>query len=214
MRTLLLAALVLCAALIPAAADAATVQMSASAGPAAENFISYRAASGEANRLLVRKSGRFVYFTETGARTLTAKPNRFFGNCVKTARRTARCPSATAVIQLRDGNDRASFSYPGSGDDAIPSDPLALADPFEDTEGGFIETVDVDAGSGDDVIGGTPFTDFVSPGPGRDRVTTGGGQDTVYLQPDGARDVLKGGAGVNELYFVRGPAVQVDTRAG
>src|SRR4051794_8013971 len=188
--------------------------MSASAGPAADTFIDYRASRREANKLVVKHSGKYVYFTETGARTLTAKPNRYFGNCIKTSRRVARCPFATASISLGDGNDRVSFSYPGKGDDTIPSDPAKLADPFIDTEGGFLETVDVDGGDGDDTIGGTPFTDFVRPGNGRDRVSTGGGQDTVFLKPDGVPDVIKGGAGVNELDFFQAKAVTVDTRAG
>jgi Ca2+-binding RTX toxin-like protein len=214
MRTLPPALLALSLALLPAAADAATVTMSSSAGPAADIFISYRAGSRETNRLTVKKSGRYVYFTDTGLRSINAKPNRFFGNCVKTAARTARCPAATAVITLRDGNDRASFSYPGTGDDAIPTDPTELADPFIDTEGGFLETIDIDAGSGDDVIGGTPFTDYVFPGPGRDRVSTGGGQDRVIVKADGVPDVLKGGVGLNTLDFFNSAAVRVDTRAG
>src|SRR5215208_6046026 len=156
MRPTVLALLALSAALVPAAADAATVTMSASAGPASETFISYRAGSGETNRLYVKKSGRYVYFTDKGLKKITAKPDRNFGNCVKTAANGARCPAATALISLRDRNDSASFAFPGSGGDAIPTDPVKLADPFIDTEGGFIETVNVDAGSGDDKIGGTP----------------------------------------------------------
>src|SRR5829696_4856606 len=183
MRPTVLALLALSAALVPAAADAATVTMSASAGPASETFISYRAGSGEANRLYVKKSGRYVYFIDKGLKRITAKPDRNFGNCVKTAANGARCPAATALISLRDRNDSASFAFPGSGGDAIPTDPVKLAD-------------------------------HVFPGPGRDRVSTAGGQDLVGLKPDGAADVVKGGTGLNELDFFGSGPVTVDTRSG
>ena len=207
-------ALVVALLVAPAAARAATVEMSASSGPAADTFIDYRAASGEANRLVVRKSGNRITFTDSGVRRLTAKPNRYFGNCVRISARSARCPAATAVIRLGNRDDRVSFVYPGTGDDAIPTDPLELADPFVDTEGGFLETVNVDGGTGDDVIGGTPFDDIIAPGAGKDRVSAGGGQDTIALNADGSRDVLKGGAGLNELDYFSSAPVTVDTRLG
>jgi hypothetical protein len=75
-------------AALPASASAAVVSMSSSSGPAAETYVDYQASKGEANKVVVRKSGRFVFFTDTGAKTLVAKRDKIFGNCVKTAAKT------------------------------------------------------------------------------------------------------------------------------
>jgi len=213
-RPTLLAAFIASLALAPSA-RAATVEVTASAGPAAEEYIQFTAARGERNRVKVVKTGRLLIFTDTGVRHLKGRRGPF-GPCRNRNARTVSCPDFSVSVALRDGNDRVSFDWPGGDDDdrILPADPADLAESFEDTEGSVVEAAFVDGGTGDDRIFGTPFNDVILPGPGRDRVLAGGGPDKVIVEPDGARDVLVGGAGVNALQFIGRTPVTVHTRTG
>ena len=217
-RPILLAALLASLTLgLAPTARAARVEVTSSAGPAADVYIQFTAARGERNRVkVVRRIGE-VTVTDTGVRHLQGRGGPF-GPCRNRSARTVSCrrPGTTfsVFLALRDGNDRVSFDFSGRGEDRIPTDPAELAESFEDTEGAVVETTFVDGGTGDDRIFGTQFNDAIVPGPGRDRVTAGGGPDDVFLAPDGARDVLKGDAGVNALHFSGDEPVTVDTRTG
>jgi len=232
-RSILLAALLasLVVGLAPTA-RAASVEVGATSGTESDEYIQFTAARGERNRVRVvrrvgpRRAGEpgdlrlRVTITDTGVRRLQG-----LGRCRNLSKQTVICRRAFAVrLDLGDGNDRVSFDSPGRSDDRIPSDPAELADSFPENNGAVGDGADVVGGKGEDVIFGTPFSDTIAPGPGRDRVMAGGGPDTVVVEPDGARDLLKGDAGVNELQFLRtAPGggfrplltpVKVDTRAG
>ncbi len=216
-RPTLLAAFIASLALAPSA-RAATVEVTASAGPAAEEYIQFTAARGERNRVKVKKTKRQVIFTDTGVRHLQGRRGPF-GPCRNASARTVTCTrprrDLSVFLALRDGNDRVSFDWPGPDDIRIlPTDPAFLAESFEDTEGAIVEATFVDGGTGDDRIFGTQFADVIVPGPGRDRVMAAGGRDTVILEPDGARDFLDGGADVNGLRFLGSTPVTVDTLTG
>jgi len=219
MRRPILFVAVLAALSLAAPARAARVEVTASAGPASDVFIQFTAARGERNRVKVVRRESQITITDTGVRHLQGRVGPF-GPCRNRSARTVTCIRArrdlSVFLALGDGNDRVSFDWPGRGDDSILTDPAQLAASFEDTEGAIVETTFVDGGTGDDRIFGTPFDDVIAPGPGRDRVMAGGGPDEVVVSPDGARDVLKGEAGLNALRYSRGPSapVTVDTRTG
>jgi Ca2+-binding RTX toxin-like protein len=221
-RSILLAALLASLVLgLAPTARAARVEINLTTGTESDQYIQFTAARGERNRVrVVRRVGpqrlgepgdlRFrVTITDTGVRRLQGS------GCRNRSAQTVICRGAFAVsLDLGDGNDRVSFDSPGRSDDRIPSDPSELAAPFEDDDGAVGTGAVVVGGPGDDVIFGTPFPDIIFPGPGRDRVMARGGPDTVIVEPDGARDFLKGDAGVNALKFSGSTPVTVDTRAG
>ncbi len=220
-RPILLTALAASLALgLAPAARAARVEVTATAGTESDVYIQFTAARGERNRVkVVRRVGQ-VTITDTGVRRLQGRSGSF-GSCRNRSAQTVTCRRGGVTFRvflaMRDGNDRVSFDFPGRGDDRIPSDPAELPTFFrESSDGSIPETTRIDGGKGDDVIFGTPFNDVIEPGPGRDRVMAGGGPDAIGVEPDGARDVLLGGAGVNRLsFFSEGDTpVSVDTRAG
>ncbi len=203
-----------------AAAQAATVEYTASAGAASDGYIQYTASKGEDNRVTIRELKRSFIITDKGTKLLRAKTNEGFKNTCK--RRNAKsliCPNEFAVAvfaNLRDGNDKISYlpRKPPRKPEVAITDPVKLAESYEDTEGALQESAFIDGGSGNDVIRGTRFDDTIVPGTGKDRVYGLEGPDRILLQPDGEKDRISGGPGLDTVQYSGSKAVTVDLAAG
>jgi hypothetical protein len=190
----------LAALLLPAAASASTIEVTASAGPAAEEYLEYRASKGEDNRVQVHFARNSVVIVDRGTKGITAKGN-VFGRCRITSRQRAVCPDFALTTFLRDGDDRLTVAPGDEGSAPTSTDPLAYAEDYSDTEGAVIETLWVDAGSGDDVVTGSRFNDVFIPGTGTDRIEGRAGPDAILDVPDGVVDSFTGGGGVDSVSF-------------
>jgi hypothetical protein len=206
-------AVVACLA-VPGAARAARVEVSASTGPASEEFILYRAGKGESNRVRVKIARRSITIVDRGVRRIGLRRRRNFTNCRRTGRRRVVCPRRNVQVVLRDKSDKVSFTPGTDSPDVDHADPLALADRYGDTEGAFLEATDVNGGSGKDIITGSRYSDVITPGPGRDRVNGRGGNDDIYLAPDGRKDSIRGGGGIDGIAYTAEVPVTVDLAAG
>ncbi|MDQ3935312.1 MAG: hypothetical protein M3340_11870 [Actinomycetota bacterium] len=198
----------------PAAADASTVSITAGAGPSANEYIVYRASSGERNRIAVNITRRSIVLVDKGVRRIRQSKDTPFGSCRSTSPRRIVCPNIPLFVSMRDGNDRFTAAPGAAGSAPTGMNPFQYAASYIDTEGAEIITVSVNGGSGDDFMSGTKYDDDFLPGPGRDRVEGRGGPDNVFLQPDGARDVVLGDGGIDGVTFRGDSPVTIDMAAG
>jgi hypothetical protein len=213
-RTAIALAATACLAM-PAAARAATVELSVSVGLSGEEFILYRAGKGERNRVHVTIGRRSVTIVDHGVRRIALRRHGHPTTCRRPARRRVVCPHDNVQLVLGDKNDKVSFSPGTDSPDTEHTDPLTLADTHDvPTEGAFLEASDIDGGRGNDVIKGSKYYDVIRPGPGRDRVDGRGGGDDIVPGPDGQRDSIRGGGGVDSIVYIGQAAVTVDLAAG
>jgi hypothetical protein len=215
----------LAASLAPATvAHGATVSVDGTAGPSGEEFISYKARKGEANRVLVNIGSRSVTIVDNGVDRISLDKSARM--CRRTGKRRVVCqrqqiPGGNRVflpvfLVLGDRSDTARFAPGADSADRGQDDPLAVADSYEDTEGAISEATNVDAGPGDDIVTGTRYADVISPGTGRDRIEGRAGNDDILLAPDGKKDSLRAGGGIDGLNYSYSTAfpVTVDLTAG
>lgn len=200
--------------LAPACADAATVTISASVGPAANSYVEYSAARGERNRVTVRLRKRTLVIADHGVERLGFKEIEPFGRCDRRGPRTLVCPRIPVIASLEDGDDTFAASPGGHGHDHPRKHPLELQADYADTEGAITETTTVIAGDGDDVVRGSRFDDRILPGDGKDRVDGRGGPDAIVVTSDERTDHLAGGAGIDSLRLYVDVPVTVDLAAG
>jgi Ca2+-binding RTX toxin-like protein len=198
------------ALLAPATAGAATFELTAGAGPAAEEYIVYNAGKREKNRLTVTTTKKTITFSDPGARIKKVKGS--FSGC-RYSRHKVVCnePLLDMVIGLGDGNDRVRFKGkynatkygPAPRTEATDTD--ILHQRVVSYEGENTEHAQISGGSGDDSIRGTDGRDVLVGGAGKDFVDGGGGGDEITSTPDGQPDTVYGGAGV-DFVGVQGPA--------
>lgn len=184
---------------LPSAAQGAAVEVTASSGPAAEEYLEFRASRGEGNRVSVNITDRNVVIRDTGAKRIRAERTTF-GACRATSRQRVVCPAMSVFVFLRDGNDRISFAPGTEEPESTEGNPFDFAEDYEDSEGAVEDSVFVDGGTGDDRIVGSRFDDFILPGTGRDKVFARGGPDWVNIDGDSANDYVRGGGGADALY--------------
>ncbi|HEX8646350.1 MAG TPA: hypothetical protein VF715_05580 [Thermoleophilaceae bacterium] len=208
----------LVASLAPSSlAHAATVSVDGTAGPSAEEFISFQAAKGEVNRVLVNIGPRSVTIVDRGvSRIVLDKRARM---CRLSGKRRVVCqreqiPGGNRLfvpvfLQLGDRSDTARFAPGADSGDRRHDDPLAIADRYDDTEGAIVEATNIDAGPGDDIVTGTKYADVIAPGTGRDRIEGRAGDDDILLTPDGREDSIKAGGGIDGLDYSRDTRVPV-----
>jgi Ca2+-binding RTX toxin-like protein len=190
-------------------------------------LLTYSAAPGEANRLVVSADTTTLTFADGGASVSSAPIECTVSDGV------ARCASADiagVAVELNDGVDtgRIDDSFhgtrrelrmsAGSGDDVLTGgvgpetlngeagDDRIAAGAGDDVVNPGVGADIADAGAGadvvlpgpgDDELFGGPGVDIVEGGAGRDRVDGGAGDDTVRGQLDD--DVVLGGAGEDRL---------------
>ncbi|HEX8745294.1 MAG TPA: hypothetical protein VF712_19365 [Thermoleophilaceae bacterium] len=207
--------LALLAIALPARASAATVEVSASSGPAAEEYVLYRASGSERNRVQVQFLRDTIVILDKGVARIGTR-RRPFGVC-RTSGRPNRvvCPRFSISVSLKAGDDTITFAPGKDTGEPARTRPFRFAEDYEDTEGSITETAYVHGGSGDDRIQGSQFADFIVPSKGRDKVFARGGGDWVQLEPDGEDDYVRAAGGVDALRFngSRRP-VTVDLAAG
>lgn len=183
MRRLLMAlTLILLGA--PASAGAAMVETSTylecNGDPACEKYqggtsevaLRFRAANGEANRVVMAPAGDGrVRVTDTGA---PLQPGR---TCEAQSPNEVLCPfPRAALIELGDGDDTASL--------ALGPKTLVLGD------------------AGADTLTGSPATEQLDGGPGPDRLDGGGGDDVLIGSLEGEpADALDGGDGIDIVSY-------------
>ena len=186
---------------VPAAADASTIVITASAGPPAGKYIDYRATRGEINRVQVLIKRHSLVLVDRGAARIRTGGTKY-GRCRATSRQRAVCPRYPLSVLLRDGDDRFTAAPGANGAPPTSTSPLDYAEePYEDTVGAVVDTVHVDAGEGDDFVSGSSSGDFIAPGPGMDRVEGRGGPDEIRVLPDGEVDRYDGGGGIDAVSF-------------
>ena len=185
---------------LPATAGASTIEVTASAGPSAGEYLEYRTTKGEDNRVQVLFAKDAVVIVDRGTKRITTKGTAF-GRCRVTNRQRAVCPNFPLVAILRDGDDRLQTAPGDEGGAPTSTDPLDYAESYVDTEGAVTETLFVDAGSGDDFVTGSKFNDVFVPGTGTDRVEGRNGPDRIFDTPDGVVDSFTGGGGIDSVDF-------------
>ena len=208
-------AVTLAALAVPGTAGAARVSTSGTTGPSAEEFVLYRGSDRERNRVQVHLRPNSLVIVDRGARQISLG-SALLGRCRVTARQRVECPPYDVVVDLRDRDDHISF-VPGTDSKPPRRDkPLRFAEPDEgdDDEGEIAETAIVTGGTGDDVISGTKYADYIAPGPGSDIVDGRGGADLVSVAPDGTPDSLRGGGGVDAVYYSGMRPVLIDLGVG
>jgi hypothetical protein len=218
LRLLILAAVT--AALAPAA-EAATVEHTAGTGPANEQFLVFRAAQGERNRLTVTDSSRGIVFTDPGARLHGTRSG--FGGCrFSHHRHRATCKVPRYLdLEIHLGDRGDSLRFRGSNGGALGptertdvKDAATLGDRYEDLDGANYEHAIVFGGEGNDLLRGTASFDLLDAGKGADRVDGGRGNDRIADHPDGATDTLLGGRGVDTVDGDGGVPLAIDLGAG
>jgi hypothetical protein len=162
--------------------------------------VSYQAAPGETNDVVVTSSGAAIVFHEVGA-PITAQ-----GVCTAADAQTVTCPTvamasrALVSVDLGDGDDRVDTSAVtgltvglrgGAGNDVL--------------HGAF-----VDGGAGDDQLTGTDGNDTLAGGAGSDTISAGAGDDIVMAGEDtgpAGSDTVDGGPGLDTIYD--GPVIDL-----
>jgi Ca2+-binding RTX toxin-like protein len=197
---------------LPAGAAASVVEVTASAGPAAEEYLEYRASTGEANRVSIGFTDDYVVIKDSGVKRIRVARSPF-GACRATNPRRVVCPRMSVFSMLRDRDDRIGFVPGADQPEPTGDNPFAFDEEYEDGEGSVEETTYVDAGSGDDRVVGSRFDDAIEPGPGADKVFGRGGPDWVSIDADSAADHIRGGGGADALYtFVESEVVDLAAR--
>jgi Ca2+-binding RTX toxin-like protein len=187
---------------LPTAAYGARIELTGSAGPAAEVWPLYRAAPGERNRVHLTLGKKGVTITDPGVHGIKfAHDGRQI--CRLRAPRRVFCKATyVADVFLGDRNDSLRVTAGGNGAAPAITDPLELRPPDRRFDEGAPEyDVFARGGKGDDVLRGSATRDVIDPGPGRDNVDGRGGDDSVDLGLDGRRDTVKGGGGVDDIAY-------------
>jgi hypothetical protein len=215
-RSLLVSAVALLAIAPPA--GAATFEHTASAGPAAEDYLLYHAGKGERNVVTVTIKKKDVVVTDPGATIKRKKGD--FGGCKFLTKHKVLCKKlATLPFVAELGNQSDSFRFKGIKNHLGTSDPEqvtdlgVLPDLAEDTEGAIGASSVIDAGPGNDNVSGSDGHDVIDPGPGRDRVDGGDGDDEIDVGPDNANDRLLGGRGIDTIDVTADKGVSIDLAA-
>lgn len=186
------------AALAPAPAEAAIATTDLHTGLGS---VSFRAARGEINRLVVSEDAGRIVFHDRDNR-VTAK-----GQCEQLDRHTARCPNRgdRRTATLGDRADRAEVTrigvevIGGAGDDVLRR-----------SREGFLS-----GGRGDDKLIGSRFSDELTGGPGRDVVLGGAGDDWLWdgeSDAQAARDLFRGGSSRDTRGWDPGDRIVYDQR--
>jgi Ca2+-binding RTX toxin-like protein len=222
-KSLALSLVALGAALTPAVASAARVELVAGDGAAGDNSVSYTAGKGERNRLTVTatpKNG--VFFSDPGARIRAVKGP--IGRCkISHNGHRARCLGVDNFnpldISLGDRNDKLRFkgklaSKLGTTARTDVTNAFKLADRYRPTFGGALFRATIDGGRGNDDLGGTVVGDFLAPGSGRDLVDGGKGGDVILAGADGTQDVLRGGGGIDDVTGAGAAPLTIDLGKG
>jgi hypothetical protein len=173
-----LAAAVLVAA--PGAGQAATVKRAVGADGGALDIV---AGAGEENRIAIGLGTETATVTDAGAPLVATGEG-----CEQVDERTVRCSLAgvtDVIAALADGGERFEIAH--------------------DERARAVGAV-VDAGPGDDAVGGGRGEDFLDGGGGRDMLTGNGGDDHLLDGDGGAAafddDVLDGGEGADDVLYV------------
>jgi Ca2+-binding RTX toxin-like protein len=197
-------------------AGAATVENSASSGPAASGFLEYVAAKGEKNRLTVTVGPTSVTFSDPKAK-LKRKKGSLPGCSVKAHKAVCKVDPATHLsVKLGDEDDTVKFRGAdvatglGGTESSQVTDLGVFADDYADDEGAFTSRTSIDGGKGNDSITGTNKVDDIDPGPGKDKVDTGAGNDRIVDRQDKVADILRGGEDVDTVDVVGAKAVTID----
>ena len=204
MRARLAVATTLALLAAAAPARAATVELTGSTGPSSSGILVYAATGAERNRVQVDTRGYRTVIVDRGTQRIRLTKSARF-DCRVTSRQRVVCDSgdiSTVSLELGAGDDSATF-VPGTDSTRRPTDPLLLAEDYEDYEGEIQEEAWIQGGPGDDRLSGTRYDDFIAPGPGADRVEGRAGLDRVSLEPDGRRDVVLGGGDADAIGFYR-----------
>ena len=225
MRPALLAA---CAALLvlPGQSAAATVtytppQSDGNKGGLGPPSIAVRAGAGEVNDITVEPQDA------SGLRVIRDAGAPLDGNCERLDARALRCPGATVAVDAGDGDDRVrgattangaagndeledvDLADGGDGDDVLTGVRTGFGGPGADRliangapRADGSAAIVLHGGAGDDVLVDGPLDGALDPGPGRDVVLGGGGDDTIYDEdPEPAADRLDGGGGADLLHL-------------
>jgi Ca2+-binding RTX toxin-like protein len=210
MRLLVLAALAATALGIAPAAPAATVERD----DVDTADVSYLAAAGEANRVVVRAENGGFRFTDPGAVLATR-------SCTQLGPHDVFCEGIadTLIVETGDGDDAidataapSAFAVGGDGDDVVAA-ARASGGAGNDVLRGIGVAGNLHGGPGDDVVTAGPRGDRLFGGDGNDTLAGGAGADTIYggegscaacATPVLDHDVLRGGAGNDVLAVERG----------
>jgi Ca2+-binding RTX toxin-like protein len=176
--------------------------------------IDYDAIAGEANKLVVVRSGDDYVFTETGGVPITPT-----APCVTLLANSATCPvtGITSIdISLLDLDDSAGYDASivgppitrvgvdgGPGLDTMAADGTApsqfIGREGADTFAGGDESDDVRVGEGDDIVDTGGGGDGINDGPGADTIVAGPGNDSINdKEVADPGDVLDFGPGLGD----------------
>jgi hypothetical protein len=220
LRIALAASSALIALALPSNGAAATIESTASIGPAAESYIVFAAGKGERNRLTITDSKKGLVFSDPGARMRRFKGS--YDDCKYTRRRhRATCDvdrDIDVYVILRDRNDTLRFKGSNAGPLGRTArtnvkDAADFADRYYESEGSNAYHGYLSSGAGDDLVLGTDGNDVLDGGPGKDRVDGGAGPDRIVDRPDGAPDRLRGGRGVDTMDGAGASPLTVDLAA-
>lgn len=203
--------------------------------PGGDDFVSFRAAGGEANRLSVSRNSSQYIFRDSGA-VLTAGEG-----CTQSAQEV-RCsiggPGGEPNMEMGDRDDRVSLAIHGgvvlgqAGADVLTA-PQSLAgltlgvsaEGFTSVLYGGLNNDTLNGGPGDDQLIGDANNDYLTGrggpdlleggsgsdilrgGSGTDTHSAGSGNDTIYAR-DGRRETIRCGSGRDTVYAdMRDPVV-------
>jgi hypothetical protein len=184
-----------------AAADAATVRASVvdQCGYPGDNCdtatpsvgVTFRAAPGEVNTVTVSRVGVDLIVHDATATVTVGDPDRDIGSCVGVDEHAVSCPVGSQ--ELADGEYRFTVfqAFLGDLDDSI----AFTIGIFPGTRH-LLHYAQLFGGAGNDQIAGTETADFVTPGPGRDTVSTFGANDVIHAV-DHERDRIDCGTARN-----------------
>jgi hypothetical protein len=221
MRTLARSFVLLAALALPGSARAATVSL------IPEDLglrLTYAAAPGEANRLLITEVAGALIVRDDGARIRPGASCTAFGPHAARCRSLARPGDGTSVVvELGNRRDAATLGDPGGdwvaaqvlGGDG--RDTIDISDVTLVSSPDLLRNPEVDGARGADWIIGSRQADHLAGGAGADRLEGRGGADVLVGDPAGALgpDRLLGGAGEDTVdYQARATPVVVDLARG
>ena len=196
----------------PTVASAATVEQTLTAEPAVD-AVFYSAEPGERNRVKVtigrlettgpNRGARAIAISDRGAKRLVIKESGF-NTCKKTSALRVVCTNVDlgfVDVSAGDENDLIRFSPRDDASDEPSPGTIIGEDPANYGSSRPRVAMIIEAGPGDDAIVGSGGLsgDRVIPGPGRDRVDARGDNDLIDMPPDGVRDTVRGGGGIDDL---------------
>jgi hemolysin type calcium-binding protein len=199
-------------------ASAATVEDTATEGPDSIDLIVFEAGRGERNRLTIGDSRKGVVLVDHGARIRNSGGG--FGACkFSRDRHRAVCDvdpqSQSFIIDLGDRNDVVRFKGVNAGRLGLSartevSDAALLGDYYDGLDEVVFDHGLIVGGAGNDVLRGTDQDDYLDGGRGRDVVDGGSGPDTIVNEPDGAKDRLFGGRGIDTIHALASRPLTID----